>query len=1075
MSEATTFYSAGFYSPEGNFTKIPLYRRHFKVRFGGVDLIIEETQDYLNRFKHDVEAEFKFPAKLISLFMFEYRIDDDEWTVMQVGEKHETEEKYNTAVKQGHQAVLAKQDNDKIYTIKIGRLRSNQKLSIRFKYYSTYDITSESLSYTFALTSMQPYLRAGETAVGLPVWSGSLSDGSDNLPYGISIDAEFIRSGPFDVNYISNKVTTFTSGDDNRLTLPRQILDGRINVTFQIKPHGGFASEAFQWSDPDGQKYIQMSFANYFKEKPVDAPPDYFDVANDGDWDFVDASDVSANASDVKPKVNRRIILIGDGSGSMGGDPIENLQNAMKLAVRDLPECEFSVAMFGTSYRFYPGEILQTNQPYQIHTGISCDNCQMLPIKGTRHKCNECRDYDLCHNCYIQNISMMFHHHKFDIIDVKKPELPKLPECDDKYWRKQTDANMVEVDSWLSENCTARYGGTEMFSVVNEAYRRIQSTRVKGQRYQDMILLMTDGDVGDGMQSKLVELISKHKDVTFFTMGIGHSHSPVLVEKLALAGNGYCSHVFFSDDVPTQVQTIMRCLNTAHVRNASLVWEDCDVECTSQNPIRLLFENEPCYVLAKVKSMGKRPRVSLKTNVKGVLKTVFTFDLENLPTSQFPLDQSFAMTRLKELSNDDQLSKEQKSRSIIPLAIKYNVITQYTAAVGVVKSNPSANKYMEKIYVPIASPQRGSGSCNMGSYSHAYRADPAVMAACADTMRIMRNNIEKVIERGEELDGGGDVFRSSRAAASSMHHGYASSMIQEREESIKNMEEVLRDLAQDADELDSVLHDTPRSIQRGNTRGMNLGGERERGGSNSLGRQNIFVEQSATCDDDEPTEPTTRSFDPTKSAPAKSSSGPVKRVSTNSSSGLTKSPLAKSSSGSTIMSKLSTSFSGFKNTVTSLFNKSDQQPQNTVNTSTSTHSASIKSTVKDTVAPPPIENTSVSAPVQVKSAPVRVSKYSDEQIMENLIKCQSMDGGWTSENVKNAGLYLQLPTDLTMNPKLMETVLVVAFFHRIMSLSSRWNTSYKKALKWLTDNDVGKTTTWDQTKFLHLACQLTEN
>ena len=731
------------------FTQIPLYRRHLKAQFREADLVVTERQDYLHRLKEEVEAEFRFPAKTVSLFKFQYQIDDEDWVDMKVEEKRKAEREYQQAINQGHQAVLAKQDNSKIYTVKVGRLKPNQKISLRFSYYSTYEITSESLSYTVPLTSMPPYVRPGDSSDGLPTWhTPSWSNSFDkDLPYGITLDATFDRSSPFSVNFIGEKVTEFQS-DENSLTIPRQTLDGRTNVTFQLKPTDGFTSRAFQWTNPEGQQYLQVCLANYFKsDEPVPEPTsDHFNPDHDGDWEVVD--------SEVTP-VQRRVILIGDGSGSMGGQPIKDLKNAMELALKDQPRsAKFSLAMFGSDFKFFPeGQRLTstgTNGSYYqppaativngqtVHNGYACDGCQALPIIGTRYRCQDCPDYDLCDKCHQQNQTSSFHFagHTFKAIDGQKEDpLESMPRVEEKtYWLEQTDETMAAAQKWMDLNVNSNHGGTEMFKVINEAYHRLLTTRSPSQKYHDMILFMTDGDVWGQQPTQMTSLIQKHADsITLFSMGIGHSHSADLVEKLAKAGNGFCSHVYFSEDVPEQVQMTMRCLTSAHLRNAQLVWDDCEVVSTSTKPTTLLFENEPHYVLAKVTSMGENPTLTLKTNWRGQDKVVTTLSLKDLPQSGFPLDQSFAMTQLKEWLNTPaaQMSKKEKSEKITPLAIEYNVITPYTAAVGIIKSSTASSSAgeLKKIDIPIATPQRGR-STNEGVYATA--AACAMMYDCDD-------------------------------------------------------------------------------------------------------------------------------------------------------------------------------------------------------------------------------------------------------------------------------------------------------------------------------------------------------
>ena len=45
------------------------------------------------------------------------------------------------------------------------------------------------------------------------------------------------------------------------------------------------------------------------------------------------------------------------------------------------------------SYGFQPARMSK------VHTGVSCDNCNVFPLRGNRYKCSCCPDYDLCEAC----------------------------------------------------------------------------------------------------------------------------------------------------------------------------------------------------------------------------------------------------------------------------------------------------------------------------------------------------------------------------------------------------------------------------------------------------------------------------------------------------------------------------------------------------------------------------------------------------------------------------------------------------------------------------------------------------
>ena len=47
-----------------------------------------------------------------------------------------------------------------------------------------------------------------------------------------------------------------------------------------------------------------------------------------------------------------------------------------------------------------PGNNFRKSLCYPVHTGTSCDSCGTANFRGSRFKCQECPDFDLCQPCY---------------------------------------------------------------------------------------------------------------------------------------------------------------------------------------------------------------------------------------------------------------------------------------------------------------------------------------------------------------------------------------------------------------------------------------------------------------------------------------------------------------------------------------------------------------------------------------------------------------------------------------------------------------------------------------------------
>jgi len=60
------------------------------------------------------------------------------------------------------------------------------------------------------------------------------------------------------------------------------------------------------------------------------------------------------------------------------------------------------------------------------HTGFQCNECQLVPIKGLRFKCNVCDTYDLCITCMEKGI----HDRTHTLLAIGKYQFSKISMSD---------------------------------------------------------------------------------------------------------------------------------------------------------------------------------------------------------------------------------------------------------------------------------------------------------------------------------------------------------------------------------------------------------------------------------------------------------------------------------------------------------------------------------------------------------------------------------------------------------------------------------------------------------------------
>ncbi|CAD8112630.1 unnamed protein product [Paramecium sonneborni] len=82
--------------------------------------------------------------------------------------------------------------------------------------------------------------------------------------------------------------------------------------------------------------------------------------------------------------------------------------------------------------------IVVPQQQKMIHSHYKCDGCQTAPIVGTRFKCLECPNFDLCESCQFKNL-----HHNHKLFKISNPQ--ELEDYQKTYCQKPKPCTQNEV------------------------------------------------------------------------------------------------------------------------------------------------------------------------------------------------------------------------------------------------------------------------------------------------------------------------------------------------------------------------------------------------------------------------------------------------------------------------------------------------------------------------------------------------------------------------------------------------------------------------------------------------------
>lgn len=242
-------------------------------------------------------------------------------------------------------------------------------------------------------------------------------------------------------------------------------------------------------------------------------------------------------------------------------------------------------------------------------------------------------------------------------------------------------------------------GGTEMYPVLEDAYKTIKATNKSG-----VILLLTDGGVSNNDQ--IVRLVKANPNVSVFTIGIGDDVSKQLVEDIATEGHGHCELVTTDDIKPKVIsqlrraqQSVRRCANDNEVKITvdgafKLVPETIPTLFEGDNNIFYIFSEQPVESIQYVQK-------EIVHNVPLTVATALGFPLHRIAALQY-VD---SLSVKKQGSQIESLKMDVHKDEIVQVSTELGIMSKHTSFLAV-EYREDANKVLvptEVRHVPLQS------------------------------------------------------------------------------------------------------------------------------------------------------------------------------------------------------------------------------------------------------------------------------------------------------------------------------------------------------------------------------------
>jgi len=278
------------------------------------------TQRYVNSESKPIEAVYVFPLDEGAAVCGFEAVIDGTLVVGEVKEREAAFKMYDDAMEQGHGAYLLDEERPDVFQASVGNLPPGKEVLLKLTYVTELSIEGGTIRFMIPTTVSPRYAPPEDrVGVGRPDSDTLNPPIAWSVPYGLTLTVRVTTAGAIGrIESLSHPVSVSMNGSAATVTLSQRDAALDRDFVLSVETAGLDAPRGWMERDDDGTASVAVAFVPTFP-------------------------DASAPAE---------IVFLVDRSGSMGGQSIEEVRNALQLCLRSMiPGCFFNIVGFGSTFQ----------------------------------------------------------------------------------------------------------------------------------------------------------------------------------------------------------------------------------------------------------------------------------------------------------------------------------------------------------------------------------------------------------------------------------------------------------------------------------------------------------------------------------------------------------------------------------------------------------------------------------------------------------------------------------------------------------------------------------------------------